>query len=90
LTATPGTTTQASADLSSVSAGQYTYFVKLALSGNAPQRASIANVHLVSQFQDSMFLFPQLVPGQVNHLTYQDWSPSTVDHQVNVSLGVQH
>ncbi|HEY2393006.1 MAG TPA: hypothetical protein VGK22_17650 [Candidatus Angelobacter sp.] len=90
LTATAGVPTQASADLSSLSAGQYIYFVKLALSGNAPQSSSIANVHLVSQFQDSMFLFPHLVPGQVNHLTYQDWSPSTVDRQVNVSLSVQH
>jgi len=82
--------TQASADLSGLAAGQYTYFVKLELSGKEPQSSGIANVHFVSQFQDSMFLFPHLVPGQVNHLTYQDWSPSTVDHQVKVSLGVQH
>ncbi len=90
LTATAGVPAQASADLSGVSAGQYIYFVKLALSGNAPQSSGIANVHFVSQFQDSMFLFPHLVPGQVNHLTYQDWSPSTVDHQVKVSLSVPH
>jgi len=72
-----------------LAARQYTYFVKLALSGKDPQSSGIANVHFVSQFQDSMFLFPHLVPGQVNHLTYQDWSPSTVDHQVKVSLSVQ-
>lgn len=58
---------ESSADLSSVAAGQYSYLVKLEMSGDGPNAARTANVHIVSAIQDSTFVFPALVPGQVNH-----------------------
>ena len=75
-----GIPTQVSADLSSAAAGQYTYFVMLQLMGGDSGAAQISNVHIVSQFQDSIHIFPNLVPGQINHLTYQDWTPAPADH----------
>jgi hypothetical protein len=84
-----GSLTSTIVDLGSAPAGQYSYFVKLELSGDAANTARIADVHIVSTVQDSIFVFPTLVPGQVNHLTYQDWSPASADHNVQVSLSGQ-
>lgn len=77
---------QATADLSSVAQGQYIYFVKLELSGDQPHTARISNVRIASDFQDSIFEFPALVPGQVNQVTYEDWSSSSGGHDVQVSF----
>jgi hypothetical protein len=85
----PGTAAQATADLSSAALGQYSYFVMLGLSGSAPNAARIAAVHLTSEVQIAKILFPNLVPGTVNHLTYQDWSPASDQHDVKVSVAVQ-
>ena len=81
-----GISGQASADLSSAAAGEYIYFVKLEISGDSSNAARIANVHIVSEVQNSVYVFPTLAPGQVNHLTYQDWSPAPADHNVKISF----
>ena len=85
----PGTAVQATADLSPVALGQYSYFVKLGLYGSAPEAARIAAVHLISEVQVAKILFPNLVPGTVNHLIYQDWSSASEPHDVKVSVAVQ-
>jgi hypothetical protein len=83
-----GNTTQATVDLTSAASGQYSYFVKLELSGTAANAARIAQVHLTSQNQVSVIVFPKLIPKAVNHLVYQDWSPATQQHNVSVSVKV--
>jgi hypothetical protein len=85
----PGTAAQATADLSSVALGQYSYFVMLRFYGSAPDAARIAAVHLTSEVQVAKILFPNLVPGTVNHLIYQDWSSASDQHDVKVSVAVQ-
>jgi hypothetical protein len=85
----PGAPTLTTADLSPAAVGQYSYFVMLSLSGSTPDAARIAAVHLTSEVQVAKILFPNLVPGTVNHLTYQDWSPSSDQHDVKVSVTVQ-
>ena len=84
----PGTAFDTSADLSSDASGQYSYFVMLELSGNRANAAQIARLHITSEVQMAKVFFPKLVPGAVNHLTYQDWSPTTATHDVKVSLTV--
>lgn len=81
-----GNPNEASADLSSVAAGQYVYFLMVQISGNSPSAARIANLHITSDFQASPFVFPNLIPGQVNHLIYQDWSSTGTSQNVKVSL----
>lgn len=83
-----GTAVQTTADLSNLAWGQYSYFVKLELSGRTADAAQIAAVHITSEVQTAKVFFPQLVPGVVNHLTYQDWSPTSDNHDVKVSLSV--
>ena len=78
-----------SANLSSAASGQYNYFVKIELVGDGLYAAQIANPHIVSVVQDSVSVFPPLVPGQVNHLVYQDWSLGSWDHNVTVSFAGQ-
>jgi hypothetical protein len=85
----PGTAAQATADLSPAALGQYSYFVKFGLYGSAPEAARIAAVHLTSEVQVAKILFPNLVPGTVNHLIYQDWSSASDQHDVKVSVAVQ-
>jgi|HubBroStandDraft_2_1064218.scaffolds.fasta_scaffold55764_2 hypothetical protein len=85
----PGTPAQTTADLSPAAVGQYSYFVMLSLSGGAPDAARIAAVHITSEVQVAKILFPNLVPGTINHLTYQDWSPALDQHDVKVSVTVQ-
>jgi len=85
----PGTPTQTTTDLSPAAVGQYSYFLMLSLSGDTPGTARIAAVHLTSEVQVAKIAFPNLVPGTVNHLTYQDWSPSSDQHDVKVSVTVQ-
>jgi hypothetical protein len=85
----PGTPTQTTTDLSPAAVGQYSYFLMLSLSGGTPDAARIAAVHLTSEVQVAKIVFPNLVPGTVNHLTYQDWSPSSDQHDVKVSVTVQ-
>jgi len=85
----PGTPTLTTTDLSPAAVGQYSYFVMLSLSGGTPDAARIAAVHLTSEVQVAKIAFPNLVPGTVNHLTYQDWSPSSDQHDVKVSVTVQ-
>jgi hypothetical protein len=85
----PGIPTPTTADLSPAAVGQYSYFVMLSLSGSARDTARIAAVHLTSEVQVAKILFPNLVPGTVNHLTYQDWSPALNQHDVKVSVNVQ-
>ena len=85
----PGTPTQTTTDLSTAAVGQYSYFVMLSLSGGAPDAARIAAVHITSEVQVAKILFPNLVPGTINHLTYQDWSPALDQHDVKVSVTVQ-
>jgi len=63
------------ADLTSAAVGQYSYFVMLRLSGSAPNAARIARVHIISEVQVAKMLFPNLVPGTINHLSYQNWIP---------------
>jgi hypothetical protein len=84
-----GSAVQATAGLSAPAWGQYSYFVKLELSGSNANAAQIADVHLTSEVQMATVFFPKLVPAAVNHLTYQDWSPATDPHNVKVSLAVQ-
>lgn len=83
-----GISATTSADLSVSALGQYSYYVKLEMSGSA-NAARIANVHITSDVQAANILFPKLLPGAVNHLTYQDWSPTGIDRNVSVSLAVQ-
>jgi hypothetical protein len=85
----PGTPAQTATDLSPAAVGQYSYFVMLSLSGGAPDAARIAAVHITSEVQIAKALFPNLVPGAINHLTYQDWSPALDQHDVKVSVTVQ-
>jgi hypothetical protein len=85
----PDTPAQTTADLSPAAVGQYSYFVMLSLSGGAPDAARIAAVHITSEVQVAKILFPILVPGTINHLTYQDWSPALDQHDVKVSVTVQ-
>jgi hypothetical protein len=70
-----GSPHQTTADLTSAAVGQYSYFVMLQLSGSAPDVARIAAVHITAEVQVAKMLFPNLVPGTINHLTYQDWIP---------------
>jgi hypothetical protein len=77
------------ADLSNAAQGQYSYYVKIELLGNEAHAAQIASPHITAVVQDSLFMFPKLVPGQVNHVTYQDWSPRADTRNVNVSLNLQ-
>lgn len=84
-----GSADQTTADLTSAALGQYSYSLMLRLSGNEPHAAQIGAVHITSEVQVAKMLFPNLVPGTTNHLTYQDWSPATSKHDVEVSVGVQ-
>lgn len=84
----PGSAVQASVDLTSLASGQYSYFVKLELAGSAANSARIAQLHITSQNQMAVMFFPKLVPQAVNHLVYEDWSPASQQHDVNVSLQV--
>jgi hypothetical protein len=70
-----GSPLQTTADLTSAALGQYSYFVMLQLSGSVPNAAWVAAVHITSEVQVAKILFPNLVPGTINHLTYQDWIP---------------
>jgi hypothetical protein len=72
-----------------VAVGQYSYSVVLGLSGSARDSARIAAVHLTSEVQVVKILLPNLVPGTVNHSTYQDRSPALDQHDVKVSVTVQ-
>ena len=89
MNAKAGTPIQTTADLTSAVAGQYSYFIKLQLSGSTPNMAQIGAVHIISEVQVAKMLFPHLVPGALNHLTYQDWSPATIPHDVEISVGVK-
>jgi hypothetical protein len=89
MSAKAGIPIKTKADLTSVALGQYSYFVMLKLSGSAPDAARIAAVHITSEVQMAKMLFPNLVPGALNHLTYQDWSPATAPHDVEISVAVK-
>jgi hypothetical protein len=89
LAAPIGAATQTIADLTAAASGQYDYYIKLEVAGNAAQAAQVANVQLISQVQASSHMFPSLVGGEVNHLTYQDWNSATDQHNVQVSFTVQ-
>lgn len=84
-----GNPAQTTVDLTSAVQGQYSYFVMLQLSGRVPNAAQIAAVHITSEVQVAKMLFPTLVPGAINDLTYQDWSPSGDTHDVNISVTVK-
>jgi hypothetical protein len=84
-----GTPTQATVDLTSAAAGQYSYWVMLELSGSAPYVARIGSVHITAEVQVAQILFPTLVPSAVNHLIFQDWSPALDTHDVNISVDVK-
>jgi hypothetical protein len=84
-----GSPAQMTADLTSAAAGEYSYFVKLELSGMVPDAARIAAVHITSEVQVAKMVFPSLVPGVINHLTYEDWSPTTNTHDVEISVAVR-
>ncbi len=84
----PGVPTQTAADLTTVASGQYSYFIKVEVSDTAAKGARVAGMHIKSQVQTSRVFFPALVPGTVNHLTYQDWTPGNPKRSVSVSLAV--
>ena len=84
-----GSPMQTTADLTNAAGGQYSYFVMLQLSGSVANAAQIAGVHITSQVQVAKILFPILVPGAINHLTYQDWSPASDSHNVEISVDVR-
>ncbi len=89
MNAKAGSLVQTTVDLTSAAAGQYCYFLMLRLSGNTPNAARIGAVHITSEVQVAKTLFPILVPGALNHLTYQDWSPATISHDIEISVRVQ-
>jgi hypothetical protein len=89
MSAKAGAPVQTTADLTSAALGQYSYFLILRLSGSAPNAARIGAVHITSEVQVAKILFPNLVPGAINHLTYQDWSPTTIPHDVEISVAVR-
>ena len=61
---------QWTADLTSQAEGQYTYFVKIELH----DAAQVRRLRLQPVVQTAKWIFPQLTPGSVNHLTYSDSS----------------
>jgi hypothetical protein len=89
LNAEPGSLTQATLDLTGVAVGQYSYFVMIRLSGRTAQAARVAALHITSDVQVAKMVFPNLTPGTINHLIYQDWSPSVDTHSVDISVNVR-
>jgi hypothetical protein len=89
MNAKAGGPVQTTVDLTSAALGQYSYFLMLRLSGNEPHSAGIGPVHITSEVQVAKILFPNLVPGAINYLTYQDWSPTTSTHDVEISVSVR-
>ncbi|HXY03285.1 MAG TPA: hypothetical protein VEI49_06870, partial [Terriglobales bacterium] len=75
-------------DLSDAVAGQYAYYVRFQLTGSRVGSARIANLHIISDFQDSIYVFPWLTPGVVNHLTYQDWTAGKFARNVSVTFSL--
>jgi hypothetical protein len=83
-----GHAVDATVNLSDAVAGQYAYYVKFQLSGARVGSAQIAKLHIVSDFQDSIYVFPWLTAGVLNHLTYQDWTPGTFARKVNATFSL--
>jgi hypothetical protein len=84
ITTSAGTFQSASLNLTGVARGAYSGYIKIQANGNA----GISSLKITSNVQVSKAVFPALIPGAVNSLTYRDGSPDTQARNLSVRLAV--
>src|SRR6185437_13081444 len=72
------------ADLSEAAAGSYSYFVKIELGAGV----QIHRLRINSEVQTSKALFPMLMAGSVNQLSYRDLSPPAHSRNLTVTVRI--
>ncbi|HEY1937096.1 MAG TPA: discoidin domain-containing protein [Candidatus Angelobacter sp.] len=75
---------QAAIDFTNLASGQYTYFIKIYLVGNV----QVHRLRISPVVQTAKWIFPSLIAGSINQLTYSDSSKAAQARRLQVTVKV--